>query len=242
MRTRFAVFRAALLGAACSVWVQTAGAADWSSTSVWLLHGDSFELGASERNLLRLEHADGWKYGDNYFFVDLIDSGNSDTSFYAEFAPRLSLGKISGRDLGFGPVKDVLLAGGVNAGEDFRAYLYGLGVDLNVPGFSYFQVNAYVRDDKALPGSSWQLTPVWLYPFRVGKLNFEFQGFIDFIGAEGASSSNYVAAPRLWLDLGALWGTPGHVQLGFEYLYWKNKYGVEGVNESVFQPSLRWTF
>ena len=31
-------------------------------------------------------------------------------------------------------------------------------------------------------------------------------------------------------------------QVGFEYLYWKNKYGVEGVNESVFQPSIRWTF
>jgi nucleoside-specific outer membrane channel protein Tsx len=236
------IIRTTLLGAACAGWLQSGMAAGWSSTSAWLLHGDRFELGASERTLMRLEHADGWKYGDNYFFVDFIDAGDNDTTFYGEFAPRLSLGRITGRDLGFGPVKDVLLAGAVNAGEDFRAWLYGAGVDLAVPGFSYFQVNAYVRDDKALPGSSWQLTPVWLYPFKLGRLNFEFQGFIDFIGAEGPTEFNYVAAPRLWLDLGALWGAPGHLQAGFEYLYWKNKYGVDGVNESVLQPSLRWTF
>jgi nucleoside-specific outer membrane channel protein Tsx len=231
---------AMLLGTACAL--QPARAADWSTTSLWLLQGKHFELGARERNLLRLEHADAWIYGDNYFFVDFIDSGDGETSFYGEFAPRLSLGKLRGNPLAFGPVTDVLLAGGINAGEDFRAYLYGLGVDLKLPGFSYFQLNAYVRDDKALPGTSWQLTPVWLYPFRIGRLSFEFQGFIDFIGSEGGTRSNYVAAPRLWLDLGALWGSPGHLQIGFEYLYWKNKFGVDGVNESVFQPALRWTF
>jgi nucleoside-specific outer membrane channel protein Tsx len=232
----------AVLCCACLAWQPAAAAADWSATSAWFLHGDNFELGAPDRDILRLEHADAWKYGDNYFFVDLIDSGDDDTTFYAEFAPRVSLGKISGHDLGFGPVTDILLAGGINAGEDFRAYLYGLGVDLKLPGFGYFQLNAYARDDKNLPGSSWQLTPVWLYPFTIGGLKFEFQGFIDFIGGEGPTKFNYVAAPRLWLDLGALWGAPGRLQMGFEYLYWENKYGVDGVNESVFQPALRWTF
>lgn len=225
-------------------WQLPAHAAEWSKASAWLLHGERYELGAAQRNILRIEYADGWAYGDNYFFVDLISpvGGDSDTMHYAELSPRFSLGKLTGRDLSWGPVRDVLLAPSINTGDGFRAYLYGLGVDLQVPGFAYFQVNAYVRDDKNLPGTTWQLTPVWLYPFTVGGLNFNLQGFIDYAGAEGPAARNLLVVPRLWLDVGALWGSPGRFEAGVEYLYWKNKYGIEGVTESVLQPALRWTF
>lgn len=226
------------------LWQTSAQATDWSTTSAWLLHGDRYELGARERSILRIEHADGWAYGDNYFFVDLIrsDDSGSGTLHYAEFSPRFSLGKLSGLDLSWGPVKDVLLAPSVNTGDGFRAYLYGVGVDLQLPGFSYFQVNAYVRDDKSLPGTTWQITPVWLYPFTVAGLKFNLQGFIDYAGAEGPAARNLLVVPRLWLDVGALWGSPGKLEAGVEYLYWKNKYGIAGVTESVIQPALRWTF
>lgn len=218
-------------------------AADWSNTSLWYLRGNDFQLGDRERSILRFEHADGWKYGDNYFFFDVVESGTTGTTMYGEFAPRFSLGKISGRDLSFGPVRDVLLTGAVNAGSnDFRAYLYGVAADLNLPGFSYAQVNTYVRDDQNLPGTTWQISPVWLYQFKLGKQNFSLQGFIDYAGAEGPAARNLLIVPRLWWDLGAVWGTPGHLEVGLEYLYWKNKYGVEGVTESVLQPSIRWTF
>jgi nucleoside-specific outer membrane channel protein Tsx len=140
-------------------------------------------------------------------------------------------------------VQDVLLTGAINAGSNnFLAYLYGGSVDLKVPGFTYFQLNVYVRDDQNQPGKTWQITPVWLYPFSLGSLKFSLQGFIDYAGAEGAAERNLLAAPRLWLDLGALWGAPGRVEAGVEYLYWQNKYGAKGVNESVIQPTLKWTF
>lgn len=225
-------------------WQLPLQAADWSTTSVWLLQGDRFELGSRERSILRLEHASGWAYGDNYFFVDLVRAGDSGTGtmMYGEFAPRFSLGKLTGHDLSFGPVTDVLLAPAINAGDDFRAYLYGLGVDLEVPGFAYFQVNAYVRDDKNLPGTTWQLTPIWLYPFALGEWQFKFQGFVDYAGEEGPAARNLLVVPRLWLDIGAFWGSPGKLEAGIEYLYWENKFGVEGVTESVVQPMLRWTF
>lgn len=228
---------------ACGILSMPVTAADWNTTSLWYLHGRTFELGDRERNILRIEHADGWKYGDNYFFFDITDSDTAGTTIYGEVVPRFSIGKITGRSMAFGPVSDVLLTGAINVGSNnFRAYLYGGSVDLNVLGFTYFQLNAYLRDDQNQHGTTWQITPIWLYPFKLGSLNFNFQGFIDYAGKEGASARNLLAVPRLWLDVGALWDAPGHLEAGFEYLYWHNKFGVEGVNESVLQPTIRWTF
>lgn len=225
-----------------SPYATPARASDWSATNLWLLHGSQFEVGAAERTILRVEHADGWSFGDNYLFFDTIDSGAQSTAMYGEYAPRLSIGKLLGKDLAAGPIADVLVAGAINMGNDFRAYLYGAAVDLKLPGFAYFQLNAYVRDDKALAGQTWQLTPVWLYPFQVGSLKFSLQGFIDYAGTEGPSRTNLVAAPRLWLDVGALFGTPQRIEAGVEYMYWRNKYGIDGVTERVLQPSVKWTF
>lgn len=218
-------------------------AADWDSTSLWYLHGRAFELGDRKRDILRFEHANIWKYGDNYYFFDVVDSETTGTTMYGEFAPRISLGKLSGHDMAFGPVRDVLVTAAINIGSsNFRADLYGVGIDLKVPGFTYFQLNAYVRDDQNQPGSTWQITPIWLHQFNLGSLKFSLQGFIDYAGTEGTAVRNLLAAPRLWLDLGALWDAPMHVEVGVEYLYWRNKYGVKGVTEAVLQPSLRWTF
>ena len=66
------VFALSLLVSLCAA---PARASDWSTTNLWLLHGNRFEVGASERTILRVEHADGWTYGDNYLFFDTIDSG-----------------------------------------------------------------------------------------------------------------------------------------------------------------------
>lgn len=218
-------------------------AADWNSTSLWYLRGETFELGDRERRILRIEHASGWKYGDNYFFFDVVESDTVGTTLYGEVVPRLSLGKISGRDLSFGPVKDILLTGAINAGSsDFRADLYGASLDLGIPGFTYFQLNAYVRDDRNQSGTTWQITPIWLYQFKLGSLPISLQGFVDYAGTEDAAVRNLLAVPRLWLDLGALWEVPGHLEVGVEYLYWQDKYGVEGVDEKVLQPAVRWTF
>ena len=57
-----------------------------------------------------VQHASGWKYGDNYFFVDTLDAQNSefqDFDTYGEWYANLSLGKITGRKIGAGIVSDV---------------------------------------------------------------------------------------------------------------------------------------
>ena len=238
-RASFAGWFPVLLLAAA---VPVAQAADWNSTDVQLLHGASYELGDSHRGIMTLEHADGWAYGDNFFFFDVTDPDSAGTGIYGEFSPRLSLGKLSGRDLGFGPVKDVLLAGQINNGTNFRAYLYGAGLDLKLPGFAFFQLNVYARDDIGLPGKTWQITPVWLFPFALGGAKLSIGGFMDYAGAEGGRRPNLLFVPQLLLDLGALWDVPGRLQAGVEYSWWKNKFGLPGVTEKVAQPMVKWTF
>jgi nucleoside-specific outer membrane channel protein Tsx len=234
--------RAVALALAVGGCIPPAAAADWSSTSAWLLSGSSFELGPPQRTILRLEHASGWAYGDHYFFVDVNEVDSAGTNLYGELVPRLSLGKLSRRDLRAWIVKDVALTGAVNAGDRFRAYLYGLSADLDLPGFAYVQFNAYVRDDKAQTGTTWQLTPIWMAPLPIPGVKAHLQGFVDIAGAEGFSRRNLVAYTRFWLDVGAFWKAPGRIEAGLEYIYWNDKFGVAGVNERVLQPSLRWTF
>lgn len=216
-------------------------AADWQSANVQYLHGNDFELGDKSRDIITVEYANGWAYGDNFFFADVIKSAHND-EVYGEFSPRLSFSKMAGGKGWDGPIKDVLLAGQVNFGEDFRAHLYGFGVDLNIPGFAFFQLNLYVRDDENLDGKTWQISPAWLYPFELGASQWTFGGFLDYAGEEDFSEENYLFVPQLLLDVGALWGSPGHVHAGIEYSYWKNKFGIDGLDEEVTQAMVKWTF
>ena len=216
-------------------------AADWSNTNAQVLTGSSYEVGAPDRSILTLEHASGWAYGDNFFFFDVTNPDQAGTALYGEFAPRLSLGKVSGSDLSFGPIQDVLLAAQLNSGTDFRAWLFGAGIDLKLPGFAFFQLNAYARDDVSLPGTTWQLTAVGLVPIDLGGAKLSLGGFVDYAGAEGTGKANVLVVPQFLLDLGALWGAPGHFHAGVEYSYWKNKFG-DRVTERVAQPMIRCTF
>jgi len=104
-----------------------APAATWSNTSVSFLKGSGYELASSEdATIITLEHASGWRYGDNFFFFDIFQPFDIDTGIYGEWHPRFSFGKITNSDLGFAFVKDVLLATELNAGDNWRAYLYGV--------------------------------------------------------------------------------------------------------------------
>ena len=131
-----------------------------------------------------------WKYGDNFFFLDRIfyngkEDGNvGPNTYYGEFSPRLSFGKIFDKRLVFGPIKDVLLAITYEFGEgDNESYLLGPGFDLNIPGFDYFQLNFYQRQTEGnRPGDGvWQITPVWSYTIPVGNSNVLIDGFMDWV-------------------------------------------------------------
>lgn len=234
---------------------QVAQAADWSATNVQLLYGtsyaDDFGIDDEKKAVLTIEHANGWKYGDNFLFVDIFNPGARNTNHYAEFSPRLALGKITGKDFKFGIVKDVLLSGTMEMGDGVYAYLAGVAVALDLPGFAFADVNLYWRTSHRdfvtmQSDAGAQITIDWLVPFQIGSAKLAFEGFADYAWGETGGSApkadNLVAGPRLLIDMGNFWGAPGHLQAGVEYQIWRNKFGIDGVDEDVVQAMVKWTF
>ncbi|QXE90222.1 DUF5020 domain-containing protein [Geomonas subterranea] len=230
----------ALFLAPCAAQEAQAGMTLWNQTNLQYLWGGKFKLQEnSTQSTITIEHANGWKYGDNFLFFDVTNPDRENAAIYGELSPRLSLGKITGRDLSAPLVKDVLLAGTLEVGQGFRNYLYGVGLSLNLPKFNFADLNVYVRNDPKQAGSTYQVTPCWQLPFTVGKADMIFEGFTDIAGSEGDLSFNIDAQPRLLMDLGKFWDAPGSVFVGTEVIYWHNKYGVKGVNEFAPQAMIK---
>lgn len=263
----------------------TVSAADWSDTEIQYVTGSKYRepfnpFGAGgptrpwanntdvKKYIITLQHASGYKYGRNFFFVDFLTStkndpigGGSFGEVYSEWYTSLSMSKVTGANLNWGIIKDLNLTAGFNFGAKSnganpRVLLLGPTVDFNVPGFIFFNVDflAY-RDTGRFAGvakpsdTTWQITPVWLSKFNIGQTKWVFTGHIDWIGkrcpAAGFCNDQAVevlAQPELKLDIGNFFGKPDTVYAGLEYQYWRNKFGFKGLNESHPQLQLSWKF
>lgn len=223
---------------------QAIGAFDWTSNDIQVLHGNDFKFGDKERSTVTVEHADGWQYGSNFFFTDVVDRNDIGVEVYAEVYSYLSMNKISGHDWSLGPVKDISLMAGLNISnkpesDNFKAYLLGLSFDLSNSLFNYLQlsVSSY-KDDSISNKYGMQITPVWSLPFKLAEFKFKFRGFTDFnVGNTNASGIfTILSQPQLLLDVGDLAGLKSDkVYVGTEYSHWHNKFGVKGIEEHVVQ-------
>ena len=63
----------------------------WQTNSLTYLYGKDFQVNPKIQQTLTFEHADSWKYGDNFFFLDRIfyngkEDGNvGPNTYYGEF-------------------------------------------------------------------------------------------------------------------------------------------------------------
>lgn len=224
----------------------------FSTTNAQLLYGTDFDDKITGDHTtdgkyltLTLEHYGVWEYGDNYMFIDLSQGNyaNFDGSAsaqrngtYSEWHPRLSLSKMTGSKLAFGPIKDVYLAGEINRGNnvngDFRAYLYGASVDLDVPGFAVFGLSVFRRDDN-FNDPTYQISPFWSLPFTVGPIKASFDGFVDVSGTDSLGT-DVKTQPQLLVDVTG----KGKLQVGIEWWYHKN----DLVSTSAPQAMVKWTW
>jgi nucleoside-specific outer membrane channel protein Tsx len=232
------------------------GTAIWSTTAAEYLYGTSYrDIATGDKDkasIITLEHADGWKYGDNFFFVDITNpdrqgdtadfagaNAKSTGEYYAELSPRLSFGKILGKDLSIGPFSDFLFTSTLeipqfSSGSE-QTYLYGLAADLKMPQFAFFQINLYLRDNQAAAlGDGYQVTLAWGIPFDIGATKFSFEGFFDYAWDQKGLADNIISAPRFLVDLGNWFGKPGCIQAGVEWQFWHNKFGLDN---AIFNPS-----
>lgn len=210
----------------------------WQDNSLTYLNGIDFKVDPPRQQTVTFEHASGWSFGDLFIFVDGIKYNTEATNgagdghtFYGEISPRLSLGKLSGNDLAFGPIKDLLLAATYEFGEDdVDSYLLGPAVDLNVPGFDFFQLNTYYREtDGKRDGSGvWQITPAWSYTLPVGDSDLVIDGFMDWVvDNDDSYHANLHFNPQIKYDMAKAMGWGKRFYVGVEYDYWSDKYGID---------------
>jgi len=257
--TRLAAALALALSA--TAFSDRAEAQNFATTEVAILYGDKsfgdgFFLGRNgfqetSRLTVTLEHFSTWAYGDNFFFVDVFKDFNGpasgrDTDFYGEIWEHFSAAKTLG--LSFPEnffIRDVNLGFGLNAGTDVLIGAVGPRVDFNLPWFDFITLGVYAYDNWEDPfgrdlDTTYQVTIVWQAPLiRNDRINLWTQGFVDFIGDQGPVGSQIVWQPQVRLDVGqALGGNPGFVELGFEYNLFDDKFGVNGVQDDIFQAML----
>ena len=242
----------------------SAGAAEWSDTTLGYRYGTAFREPFNTQNIKKdiffLTHVSGYKYGTNFFNVDFLMSDSNDPAganstngaqeAYLAYRHTLDFGKISGKDLKWGVVRGWGLTAGFdwNAKNDAgynskkRMLVLGPTVMFDVPGF--LDVSLLLLNESNAPYNTFTRVSTPRYTYRthaalslawglpIGGTPLAFEGWGMFIGAKGndefgvATKAETNLNPRLMLDLGQVVGGPkGTFKVGFEYQYWKNKFG-----------------
>jgi nucleoside-specific outer membrane channel protein Tsx len=226
--------------------------AEFGTTNFQLLQGYNFykDVNGTTDGLLTtltINHYSTWGYGDNFFFADLTrgrfgakgTSGvETGSAVYTEWHPRLFLNKLGLPGGSF--IKNWGLAGEVNAGGNFYAYLAGATVDLAIPGFQVAGLSVFYRYDQyAL--HTWQVSPWWDVPFKTGPIGWDFSGFVD-VTTNRDGKIDVMAQPELLIDVGNFFGNPGKFHAGTElYIHSFTDFG--GKSQTVFAPQVmvQWT-
>lgn len=176
------------------------------------------------------------------------------TETYVVYRHTFDIGKIIGRDVKFGYVRGAGITGGFDfnfkkdAGYNSRKRMLVLGPTLmmDVPGFLNVSLlalwesnNPSISDgafDPGYPGQRYyykvhpMLNAVWSIP--LGRLPMSFEGYANFIASKGQDETgkNTVSETnidmQIMYDLGAAMGSRSNgIKAGFEYQYWRNKFG-----------------
>lgn len=240
-------------------------AATFEGFSTWdiqALYGTTFrEPGVHDvkKGTATLENSSAWSWGSSYFFIDYLRSDSADqnaSEFYGEWYPSASISRMFGRDYSQRLLlRDVLITTGFNMGSKSTGaapfvFLPGLTFDLKFPLFQFFSLGTYAYIDKGrmngqgngCNSTTYQITPSWSLPFGFGSAKFRFDGFIDYIGSHGQCAHQVVSQPTIKLDLGNFRGKPERLLAGVEWAYWRNKYGISGLNQTATQGVLMWVF
>ncbi|MGD9969950.1 MAG: outer membrane protein OmpK [Sulfuricurvum sp.] len=213
----------------------------FSSTDIQYLYGnfkgDTFmDTQQGPKHTVTLEDYRTFEYGDIYSFADygyapneFLYSGEND--LYGEISPRFSLNKLTGVAASTGTVKEIYSSFQYNRGEHFRAWLYGVGCDLNVPGFSVLGLNLY-RKIQNIGIDTYQLSLNYLVPLSE---QWHFEGFTDW------TTRDFLSQNQLLLNISPLIGlSHGRLDVGTEWHYFHENVYHNG--NSVFQIMMKYSW
>ncbi|CAE6794429.1 hypothetical protein R75465_04650 [Paraburkholderia aspalathi] len=222
--------------AALTTGVPAYAAADWQELDAQLYYGSGFKQysggidnttgnptgGSSSLTMFQLNYSNGWKYGATYFYFQ-NGFDHNDYRMYTQGWEFLSLNKIFGKDLSFGPVKEIRFAPGwqfstskdfyagtqnqgnagnsgaevVYAGVDSKDLFWGLDFLLDIPGFDFAGVTAGVYQN--IQGETkYSVQPSVNFYYRstfyIGPTRWKTEGYVQWYGGRRSHvNSNYDA-------------------------------------------------
>jgi nucleoside-specific outer membrane channel protein Tsx len=246
------------VAAALALSTSPARAADWSDTSIGWRYGTEFGEpyvynGPITKNILDLQHVDGYKYGTNFFNVDLLMSDSKDPDAtgggaqeaYIVYRNTVELSKVTGGNYSWGYIRDYGVTAGYDwntkndAGYQSKKRMWSLGPSMmfDVPGFFKVSVLELWESNEPVGLSSrydYKAHPEldFAWGIGIGDLPLNFQGYADWIAAKGTNEFGGPTSVEthfdgaLMLDVGRVMGGPkATFKVGFEYEWWKNKFG-----------------
>ncbi|WP_310734134.1 DUF5020 family protein [Psychrobacter sp. GP33] len=220
----------------------------FTDTSITGLYGSDYELVPDGKlKTMTLEHASTHDWGGIFFFVDRHqgrenDSGKKFKETYGELAPKLKLATFDNSI-----IKQVNLAGQYEFGSNSSGfsqdnYLVGLGADLNlpIPGMKYASASLYHAFNDKDNADDQQITLTYGWE----KNNFVIDGYIDyaFNSEDENVKDNIHVNPQIKYNLQKVLGLDTRLEVGMEYSYWKNKYGVDGVDQHAPSALIKYHF
>ncbi len=224
-----------------------------SNSLTYLKNTSDFEvLTNDDINVFTLEHASGHNWGDVFMFVDRIDAKADNNAprhkeTYGELSARLSFDYAFNHKVSYGPLNDLFIAATwehstlsePSFSKGFDNYLLGLGSSWTIPGFAYFGANLYQVNNE-LADNDVQLTVTYGYPINFGKHKLMIDGYFDWSSAADDHAADFHFNPQIRLDIGNYFGKPNAITAGIEYSYWRNKFGIDGLdNESVVSAIIK---
>lgn len=204
----------------------------WNDVSLSLLGGSHYKVGENQRTIATFELASGHTWGDSFLFVDRIHPNDGKHTTYTEWSPRVTV--LNRQNSVF---ENIYVASTIEAGDGFTHYLLGLGTNIKIPGFRFFKANVYHRNNDNKDNGS-QITLAWAVPFG----HVLYDGFIDYVPSAGSSETSMNFTSQLKYNLSSVLGLKTHLYVGVEYVYWNNKFGIEGIDERNINWLIKYHF
>lgn len=168
---------------------------------------------------------------------------------YIVYRHTLDFEKLFKSPLKFGPARGFGLTFGfdanakTDAGYNSKKRMLALGptVFVDVPGFLNVSVLQLWESNAPYNGFTRVATPRYHYDphpmlaagwaIPIGDTGLSFEGYLNWIAAKGKDEFGAATKPetnfdaQVMYDVGALAGAKGRFKVGFEYQYWRNKFG-----------------
>jgi opacity protein-like surface antigen len=220
-----------------------AHAADWSDTALSWRHGSAFREPFNPSNIRKdifaLTHTSGYKYGVNYFNLDLLQSDHNDPGSltqrsgaqeaYVVYRHTLDIGKVMGQELTYGYVKGVGATIGFDwntkndVGYNSRKRMLVIGPTLmwDVPGYLNTSI-LLIRESNAPSGAfppisqvsdrySYDTHPMLSASWGIPVAEgWSFEGYLNFIAAKGRDEVGNGTGAETNLDMELMYDLGRH--------------------------------